>query len=122
MKKVFGFIVMLALGGLMYMAVIERRDWASNLFLFYTWLSFIGWTVRISDKDLKPKTLESYRKGEHFPLWLDNIIYAFFVIPLIANGWWFTGVAWLLKWLMDYGLREMAKKPAAKLSEETGEI
>lgn len=87
-------------------AVMLKIDWLAVLVVGYSGLILFARTIVVLNKSSNVRKKISGKA----PDWFFHLSYAFNSIFLLANSWWFTGIAWVGIWLLSwYNLRATKK-------------
>ena len=112
MKYLFSYSVNVVLVVISYFALIDNQIWAINLLKFYIWLVFIFNILGcfVAKKFSEKKFREGKPVKRTIPLWITLPIDLTVLCLIVAKGWAFLGVLYLLAILLDYAAIETAKK------------
>lgn len=98
-----------AVGGVAWIAIITRVEWACNLFTFLTFLISV---IMLGVFDGKVRE-EIRVKGRSVPAFASGLFDGSIVIGCAVNGWFFLAVAWVWLWLSEESLHKKSTKEAA---------
>jgi hypothetical protein len=102
-RKILWYLINGFVAFCLYKVMVDNQQWCKNIVLFTCWFSSIIWLVTVFVED---SARAIYEKGRPVPVWLSvpfDIVLSFF---LIANGWFFLSVFYILGSSFEYAIFE----------------
>lgn len=105
------FILNLAFLAALYQAIVNGRDWAENISVFYcVVVSLLTFSLLIDD--VRSAAVEKVRReGTACPKWMNGVIDMAAIIAIASAGWYWCATLFLAQLLLVTGVVEEAKKP-----------
>jgi len=88
------------------LAVILKIDWLGFLVTGYTCLILFARIIVVFNKS----SFVQKKLSTKVPDWFFHLNYAFNSVLLLIHQWWFTGIAWLVIWMLSYFTLRKTKK------------
>lgn len=106
MRKLKWFAFNFAGSALMYWALVLENVGAQRVLIFLVWAMFLVSFVAFHD-ETKKKMRE---KGRSVSAWVDGSYDLAATLVFIYFGWWFTGIAYFLHFIIAQSVYEEPKK------------
>lgn len=107
MKKVKWVLFNAFFGYLAYASVYGGEGWQFNLFRFIVWVNVICTIFAGMSEEVKKVLTDSY---SGIPKYISGTFDTVMIVFLICNGWFFTGVLYLIQSSVEHGVKDDAKK------------
>lgn len=98
-RKIQWLLLNGGMGFMIYFGFFKGAKWATNIVLFWIWLTLFSSILMCCTEDLKKKAQD---RGRAMPKEVSYIYDTIFLLVLVATGWFVTAVAYLIASLCEH--------------------